>query len=71
MRKREDHKLSKHLINLYDGDFQKIQSYFPMRIGANKIIRDLVHAFVRRTEETAAQKVGTIDHIDVHLEIEQ
>lgn len=52
--RRDDRPLEKHTINLFKGDLQKVQEYFP-RPGASKIIRDLVHNFIKRTE-AAAQK---------------
>jgi hypothetical protein len=57
MRRREDRELCKHTLNLYFGDYIKLQNLYPPRIGAAKIIRDLVHAHIRKIEEDAAQKL--------------
>ena len=58
MRRREDFLLEKHTVNFFPGDYRKLQGWFSTRIGAGKVIRDLVHAFVRKTEEEAAQRAA-------------
>jgi len=68
MRKREDHPISKHTLNLYAGDYDKLQRFYGARIGAAKIIRDIIHAHVKRVEANAAQRVPIVDHLDVELE---
>jgi hypothetical protein len=57
MRRREDRAIRKHTLNLYDGDYEKLQNFYPARIGAAKIIRDVIHAHVRKIEEGAAQRL--------------
>ena len=56
-RRGEDHAISKHTLNLYDGDYAKLQRLYGSRIGAAKIVRDLVRAHIKRIESEAAQKV--------------
>ena len=56
MRRREDRAISKHTLNLFAGDYEWLQSHYSSRIGAAKVIRDLVHAHRRRIEERAAQR---------------
>jgi len=70
MRRREDRAISKHTLNLYAGDYQKLQDLYPPRIGAAKIIRDIIHAHIRKVEENAAQHLSTdlIDNLDVAIE---
>lgn len=67
MRRREEKAISKHTLNLYVGDYAKLQSLYSSRIGAAKVIRDLVHAHIRKVEETAAQRVPTIDHLELEF----
>ena len=70
MARREDHSISKHTLNLYAGDYAKLQSLYSTRVGAAKIIRDIIHAHIRKIEEDAAQKITLIDVLDLNLETE-
>jgi len=54
MRKKEDHPIRKHTLNLYEGDFERLTVLFP-KAGAGKIIRTLVRKFVNQVEDTAQQ----------------
>lgn len=65
MRRREDRSITKHTMNLYAGDFSKLQELYTSRVGAGKIIRDIVHAHIRKIEEDAAQKIPLLDSIDI------
>jgi len=55
MRRREDHPIHKHTLNLYEGDYERLQSLY--RVGAAKIIRDIIRAHIRKIEEDAAQRL--------------
>ena len=68
MRRREDRAISKHTLNLYAGDYEKIQAWAGMRIGAAKVIRDLVHAHVRKIEDEAAQQVNLVGDLEIDLQ---
>jgi hypothetical protein len=68
MKRREDRPISKHTINLYAGDYRKLQALYTTRIGACKVIRDLVHAHIRKIEEDTAQKIPLVDDIEFELE---
>jgi hypothetical protein len=68
MRRREDREITKHTLNLYAGDYAKLQNLYSTRIGAAKIIRDIVHAHIRKIEEDAAQKLPLLD-TEIHGEI--
>ena len=46
MRRREDFAISKHTLNLYAGHYEYLQNYYGTRIGAAKVIRDLVRDHV-------------------------
>lgn len=69
MRRREDHDITKHTLNLYAGDYAKLQSLYPTRIGAAKVIRDIVRAHIRLIEESAGQKTPLIHHEDFGLDL--
>ena len=67
MRRREDQLITKHTLNLFAGDYNKLQALYGSRIGAAKIIRDIIHAHIRKIEEDAAQRIPLVDSIDVEL----
>lgn len=73
MRRREDRAIEKHTVNFYVGDYPKLQQMYGSRIGAAKIIRDLVHDHIKRVEEDAAQSLNRphlVDDLDVDLSTE-
>jgi len=63
MKRKEDRAITKHTLNLYAGDYAWLQDHYSSRIGAAKVIRDLVHAHRRRVEERVAQMVPTVDEL--------
>lgn len=63
MRRKEDFPIVKHTINLYSGDFQWLQHQHG-RVGAGKVIRELVRAHRRRAEARASQRIGTVSELD-------
>jgi hypothetical protein len=71
MRRREDRAISKHTLNLYAGDYDRLRTLYSARVGAAKIIRDLVHWHIRKIEEDAAQRIPLVDDLDVELEQEE
>lgn len=71
MRRREDRAISKHTLNLYAGDYEKLRALYSTRVGAAKIIRDIIHAHLRKIEEDAAQKIPLVSDLDVDLEPEE
>lgn len=68
MRRREELPLSKHTMNFYAGDIPKLQALYPARIGAAKIVRDIIHAHIRKVEEDAAQKIPLVSDLEVEIE---
>lgn len=46
--------LSKHTLNLFPGDYAKLQQFYP-DIGAATIIRRIVRAFVTQIEEKGTE----------------
>lgn len=47
----KDSELQKHTLNLFEGDYEKLQALFP-DVGAGPVIRKIVREFVERTETT-------------------
>lgn len=53
--------LSKHTLNLFPGDYAKLQQYYP-DIGAATIIRRIVRRFLDQIEEKGeAQPIADVD----------
>jgi hypothetical protein len=67
MRRREDRAISKHTLNLYAGDYARLQALYPPRVGAAKVIRDIIHAHIRKIEEDAAQRLPLVSDLDIDL----
>lgn len=57
-RPREEYPIRKHTLNLYDGDYDRIQAHYPARIGAAKVIRDLVRNHVRDIKRSPSAKLN-------------
>lgn len=55
--------LQKHTLNLFPGDYAKLQQFFP-DVGAATIIRRVVHRFIEQIEEQ-----GTEIETDIQVEI--
>lgn len=56
----KDDTLTKHTMNLFSGDYARLQQYYP-DIGAATIIRRVVRAFVNQIEEKGAADVAAIN----------
>jgi len=69
MRRREDKAINKHTLNLYAGDYEKLQSIYGTRVGAAKVIRDMVHNHIKYIQNKAEQKVNIslIEELDIPL----
>jgi hypothetical protein len=70
MRRREDRAITKHTLNLYVGDYERLRALYSTRVGAAKIIRDLVHFHIRKIEEDAAQKIPLVGDLDLEEEMD-
>lgn len=57
MRRREDFALRRHTLNLFDGDFERLQDIHGTRMGASKVIRDLVRAHLQMVDESAQARL--------------
>jgi hypothetical protein len=71
MKRKESHPITRHSINLYAGDFVRLQQIHTTRLGAGKTIRDLVRAHIRSIEETAAQRLPPEAAKQLDFELEE
>lgn len=70
IRRKDDVPLQKHTLNLFKGDFEKLQSWYSA-LGASKIVRELVRAQVRRVEEDLANKrPPTVAELDISVDFD-
>ena len=53
MRRREDFALRRHTLNLFEGDFERLQAIHGTRIGASKVIRDLIRSHLKEIDRNA------------------
>jgi hypothetical protein len=65
MRRKEDFELEKVTLNLRKGDFERLRGLHG-RLGAGKVIRELVMGHIKRVETGAAQAVP--EDIEIDLE---
>ena len=63
MRRKENYPLQKVTLNLREGDFDRLRTLHG-RLGAGKVIRELVMGHIKRVEEAVAQKIGA-DQIEM------
>jgi len=52
--------LQKHTMNLYPGDYAKMQEFYP-DIGAATMIRRIIRAFIEQVERTGEKAPSEID----------
>ena len=50
-----DGDLEKVTLRLYDGDFSRVQQYYPV-IGANEAIRKIIRSHLKKLDEQMSQK---------------
>ena len=67
MKRKEDRPITKHTLNLYAGQLDKLQELHP-RLGAAKVIRTLVDDHIRSVAEGVAQIVEPIPESNVQIE---
>ena len=60
MQRKETYPLQKVTLNLREGDFEKLRVLHG-RIGAGRVVRELVMGHIRRVEELVAQKTGQLN----------
>lgn len=56
MKRKEDKPLTKHTLNLFEGQVEKLQTLHP-RLGSAKVIRILIDKHIETTETAAATAV--------------
>jgi len=59
MRRKEDFELEKVTLNLRKGDFERLRGLHG-RLGASKVIRELVIGHIKRVEETVNQNIPSL-----------
>lgn len=67
MQRKETKPITKHTLNLYAGQLDKLQELHP-RLGAAKVIRTLIDDHIRTVEEGAAQLTPPLPPATVPLE---
>jgi hypothetical protein len=67
MKRKEDRPISKHTLNLFEGQFEKLQELHP-RLGAAKVIRTLVDDHIRSVAEGTAQRLQPPPDTNVSIE---
>lgn len=67
MKRKSDKPLSKHTLNLFAGQMEWLQDNHG-RLGAAAVIRELIGAHIRQTQEGLAQRVEPIPPTQVKLE---
>lgn len=63
---REDLHLHKHTLNLYKGDYAKIQEIFP-DVGAGVVIRKVIHNYVETLEAKTAVEMP--DQLEIKFNV--
>lgn len=66
-RRKADLPLQKVTLNLYHGEMERLQSIYP-RHGGSHVVRELVHAHLRRIDERVASVVPAVVATEQHLE---
>jgi hypothetical protein len=59
MRRKEDLPIKKVTLNLFEDDWEKLQLWH-QNLGASKVVREIIHAYVKANEEKFNQKVETV-----------
>lgn len=67
MRRIEDFPLQKVTLNLFEGEFARLQSLYP-NLGAGRVVRDLVHSHLRSIDEKTNQRLPGIEQLNLSPE---
>lgn len=67
MKRKETKPLSKHTLNLYEGQAEKLQTLHP-RLGAAYVIRKLIDKHIDEAEKMAAEAVPAPPPTDMSIE---
>jgi len=65
-RRKEDLPIKKVTLNLFDDDWEKLQIWHP-ELGASKVVREIIHAYVKANEERFNQKASGVK-LQVNIE---
>jgi hypothetical protein len=60
LKRKSDRPLRKHTLNLFDGEFDRLQEIYGLT-GASAVIRTLIHNHLKRCEEKIARKMEELD----------
>lgn len=55
--RKDDQELTKHTLNLYSGDYKKLQDFYAPDVGASVVIRKIVRRYIEQIEVNG----GSID----------
>jgi hypothetical protein len=64
MRRKENYPLQKVTLNLRAGDFERLRNLHG-RLGAGKVVRELVMGHIKRVEEAVGQKISLTDQLEM------
>ncbi len=53
----DDEQLSKHTLNLFEGDYEKLRSFYP-DVGAGAVIRRIVRRYIEQVEATGGSSIN-------------
>lgn len=60
MKRKSDIPLQKHTLNLFRGEFDRLQEIYGLT-GASAVIRTLIHNHLKRCEEKIARRMEELD----------
>lgn len=66
MKRKESKPLTKHTLNLYEGQAEKLQTLHP-RLGAAYVIRKLIDKHIEEAEKLAAEAVPE-PQVEINIE---
>ena len=67
MKRKSDRPLSKHTLNLFEGQMEWLQDNHG-RLGAAAVIRELIAIHIRQVQEGVAQRAEPIPETKVQIE---
>ena len=68
MKRKEDFPIERHSLNLFTGDFARLQE-IAGRMGAGKVVRALVRGYIEKMEKLVNQKLPIPPIEDISVEI--
>ncbi len=65
MAKKNDHKLVKITIRIFEGDKEELDEFYPL-IGHNRAMREVIHKHIKLLKEKQSQR-STVDESGIDL----